>query len=72
MATSLQQRDDWRDLITDVKKRLAAVSSMVDEGNRVVFDAEGSYIENKASGDWFPLEEKNGMLCRFVIAAIVC
>ena len=49
-----------RYLITDVKKPLAAVSSMVDEGNRVVFDAEGSFIENKATGKRIELERANG------------
>ena len=27
----------------------------------MIFDGSESYIENKAPGDWLPLEEKNGM-----------
>ena len=47
--------------VTDVNKALLSVSKLVDKGCRVVFDGADSYIENKTSGDWSPLEEKNGM-----------
>ena len=47
--------------VTDVNKALLSVSKLVGKGCKVVFDGDESYIENKASGDWFPLEEKNGM-----------
>ena len=47
--------------VTDVNKALLSVSKLVSKGCRVVFDGDESYIENKTSGDWFPLEEKNGM-----------
>ena len=47
--------------VADVTKLLAAVSQICDAGNRVVFDSEGSYIENKVSGDITWLREKNGM-----------
>ena len=49
-----------RYLITSVKKPLAAVSSIVDEGNRVVFDTDDSYVECKATGERIPLKRKNG------------
>jgi len=47
-------------LITDVTKPLAAVSAMVDEGNRVVFDSEGSYVECKKTGQRIYMKRSNG------------
>ena len=47
--------------VTDVNKALLGVSKLVGKKCRVVFDEDESYIENKATGDWFPLHEKNGM-----------
>jgi len=46
--------------VTDCKKPLASVSKIVDKGNRVVFDSEGSYIENKATGEIMKLERERG------------
>ena len=46
--------------VTDCKKPLASVSKIVDKGNRVVFDAEGSYIENKKTGEIMKLERERG------------
>lgn len=48
--------------VTDVAKPLAAVSRILDKGNRVVFNrgAEGSYIENVSTGEWMPLKEEKG------------
>ena len=48
--------------VADVKKPLAAVSSIVDEGNRVVFEPglKTSYIENLKSGERLPLLRENG------------
>ena len=46
--------------VTDCKKPLAAVSKIVDRGNRVVFDTEESYIENKATGEKIILERERG------------
>ena len=46
--------------VTDCKKPLASVSKIVDKGNRVVFDAEGSYIENKVTGEILKLERERG------------
>jgi hypothetical protein len=46
--------------VTDCKKPLAAVSKIVDKGNRVVFDNEESFIENKKTGERIPLERERG------------
>ena len=55
-------------LVTTVRKPLAAVSAIVDEGNIVVFgpDKYGSYIQNIATGDRMPMRRKKGT---FVIDA---
>ena len=49
-------------LVTDVKKPLAAVSAIVDEGNVVVFGPGpwGSFIQNVQSGERIPMERKKG------------
>ena len=47
--------------VTEVNKALLSVSKIVNAGNRVVFDDEGSYIEHKSSGEWMPLEERKGL-----------
>ena len=41
-------------LDADVKRPLAAVSAIVDEGNTVVFSTRGSYIENDLTKDRIP------------------
>jgi len=46
--------------VTDCKKPLASVSKIVDKGNRVVFDSEGSFIENKLTGEIMKLERERG------------
>ena len=46
--------------VTEVNKALLSVSKIVGKGCKVVFDREDSYIENKSSGEWIPLEERNG------------
>ena len=46
--------------MTGVKKPLASVVAIVDGGNRVIFDADGSFIENKATGERIALKRKNG------------
>ena len=38
--------------VTEVNKALLSVSRIVQAGNRVVFDEEGSYIEDKTTGEW--------------------
>ena len=49
-------------LVTDVKKPLAAVSAIVDEGNVVVFGPGpwGSFIQNVGSGEKIFMERKRG------------
>ena len=44
-----------------VRKMLLSVNDMFSKGNRVVFDSQGSYVENVTTGDWTPIEQKNGM-----------
>ena len=47
-------------LVTGVKKPLASVGAIVDGGNRVIFDADGSFIENKVTGERIALKRKDG------------
>ena len=46
-----------RFLVSDVKKPLASVSSMNDEGNTIVINRKwGNYIENDITGEKIPME----------------
>ena len=47
--------------IADVHKALGSVRRICEAGNRVVFDEEGSYIENKATGKRTKMEKKGGV-----------
>ena len=47
--------------ICAVNKTLMSVSQVAAQGNRVVFDDEGSYIQDKASGEKLWMEEVGGM-----------
>ena len=47
--------------VCDVNKALLSVAKITGNGNKVVFDSEGSYIENKTSGEKMWLKEENGM-----------
>ena len=49
-------------LVTDVKKPLAAVSAIVDEGNVVVFGPGdgGSFIQNISTGEKIAMKRKKG------------
>ena len=47
--------------VCEVSKPLMSVSRLVKAGNSVVFSAQGSYIEDDASGERIHLEEVNGM-----------
>ena len=47
--------------VCDVNQGLLSVSKVAGAGNRVVFDEQGSYIENKSSGQISWLKERNGM-----------
>ena len=46
--------------VADVNKVLASVSKMCECGNRVVFDEDGSYVENKKTGERMVIEEDDG------------
>ena len=46
--------------VTDCKKPLASVAKIIEKGNRVVFDEEGSFILNKATGKKIKLERERG------------
>ena len=47
--------------VCDVNKALLSVKRMVAAGNRVVFDPNGSYIEDTDTGERMQLKEKSGM-----------
>ena len=47
--------------VCDVNKSLLSDKRVLQAGNRVVFDADGSYIEDKQSGDCMPMREDGGM-----------
>ena len=47
--------------VCNVNKPLLSVSRMVNAGNKVVFDADGSYIEDKVTAERMWLEYKGGM-----------
>ena len=47
--------------VCEVNKPLLSVRKVMTGGNRVVFDDEGSYIENKATGEVTWLKEQGGM-----------
>ena len=66
---------DWQNVrnmefqVTDVNKALGSVSKMVRNGNRVVFDAMGSYIENTQTAERIWLREDNGVYVLDVLVA---
>ena len=47
--------------VCDVNKALLSVKKMVQAGNRVVFEPEGGYVEDMASGERLHLREQAGM-----------
>ena len=47
--------------VTEVNKALLSVSRLASKACREVTDEGESEIENKATGDWIPLKERNGM-----------
>ena len=47
--------------VCEVNKALLSVSKAVKAGNRVVFDDEGSFIQNKETGEMTWLVEEGGM-----------
>ena len=46
--------------VTECSKLLASVRKMCEAGNRVVFDDDGSYIQNKQSGVKTQIDKHNG------------
>ena len=46
--------------IADVTKALGSADQMIEAGNTVVFDKNGSYIQNKVTGKKTALKRKNG------------
>ena len=47
--------------VCEVNKALLSVSKLVQAGNRVVFDPQGSYIEDTTTGEQMWLKEVGGM-----------
>ena len=47
--------------VCDVNKALLSVRRLVETGNRVVFDAQGSYIEDVNTYERMHLTDKQGM-----------
>ena len=57
-----QKRKAMRFQVTDVKKPLASVARIIDEGSRVVFGpgAGGCFIENLRTGEKIPMTRERG------------
>ena len=47
--------------VCDVNKALLSVRRLTQAGNKVVFDPNGSYIENLETGEKMNMQEKGGM-----------
>ena len=47
--------------VCDVSKPLLSVKRVIQAGNRVIFDEEGSYVQDKETGEVMPLRETGGM-----------
>ena len=47
--------------VCDVNKALLSVHRVVQAGNRVVFAASGSYVEDEQHGETMELVERGGM-----------
>ena len=45
--------------VADVRKPLASAAKMVQQGNRVVLDSDGSYIQNKSTGECMQVKLKD-------------
>ena len=60
-AEKLTQESGLEPNVADVKKPLASAVRVVQAGNRVVMDEEGSYIENVWTQDKIWLREDNGV-----------
>ena len=58
----------WTFQVAGINKPLAGVSKLIDDGWRVVFDDEASYIKHKKTGRTIELTRERGV---FVIDAFV-
>ena len=47
--------------VTDLTKDLGSVSKIVANGNKVVFDGSGSFVENERSREILWMREDNGV-----------
>ena len=47
--------------VCDVNRALLSVHRVVQAGSRVVFSAQGSFVQDEGTGEKMPLEEKGGM-----------
>ena len=47
--------------VCEVNKPLLSVRRVIEAGNRVVFESDGGYIEDVASGERMYMREKDGM-----------
>ena len=48
-------------LVADVKRLLASVSAIIDQGIRVLFGPETSYVEQVATGQRIPMVRRKGV-----------
>ena len=62
MATDGSEAINRIDLqVTEVHKALLSVAKMVDAGQRVVFDPDGSFVEDTLTGERIPMTRKDGV-----------
>ena len=47
--------------VCNVRRPIISVGKAIEKGQRVVFDSDGSYVEDKASGARTAIEKKNGV-----------
>ena len=60
IAESGQERK-MKAQVCDVNKALLSVKRALQAGNRVVFDDDGSFIQDKVTGECMHLEDRGGM-----------
>ena len=58
----------WIFQVAAINKPLVSVSKLVESGHRVIFDDEGSFIQNKKSGDIIKMRKERGV---FVLDAYI-
>ena len=47
--------------VADVNQALLSVREMMQSGHRITFDSDGSFIEDKASGEWMDMRDDGSM-----------